>query len=123
MSRKLILAVVLAAVPLGAQALGREPAVVIDLNDPAHLRAWLSLAAPVPKPLAQAFALTIGCPLAADRPYARSSTAVQVDCPAHMHQDGLRSTTHWDFTALNAALGMIGARNGSRRSRALLPVL
>ena len=106
----LVLALGLAALPSAAQDFRRSPTLIIDLNDPGRLRAWLSSPIPVTAPVAQAFTAAMGCPAAAGPASTRGSNRAEVDCPASLKKDGLRWSAHWEFTSLNAQLARAGAR-------------
>ena len=84
----------------------REATLIIDLDNPARIRAWLSLPVPIPDPVAQAFAQTVGCPPAVPPAGANS---VALECPATLHRERLRWSAHWDLTGLNAELRRAGA--------------
>jgi Zn-dependent protease with chaperone function len=105
---KLVVALILAAALSPAQ-MWRDPMLTIDLEDPSRISAWLTWpdSVPVPEPVAQAFTQAVGCPPDA-LPKETRIRNVHVECPARLNKNGLRWSAHWDFTALNAALGRAG---------------
>jgi len=107
--RTLIITFCLVAMPAAAQGLSRQPTLIIDLNEPGHLRAWLSLPIPVPDAVAEAFRQAMGCPAAAPAASTPPTISVSVECTSPVKKEGLRWSGHWDFTALNGELMRAGA--------------
>lgn len=107
MSLKLVFAMSLVAVSSAAQGPWRDPMLVIDLDHPGHVRAWLTMAIPVPSPVTQALTQAMGCPPAAVEP--SDSASVHVDCAAPIKKDGLRWSARWDLTAFDIELTRAGA--------------
>ena len=88
---------------------GRDPHLMVDLQQPGSLHAWLSMSEPVPAEVALAFARAMGCPPSAVRPTSPRASVVLVACAAVLKPAGLRGTMRWDLTALNTALSHTGA--------------
>jgi len=107
---KLVFALSLAVLPSGAQG-WRAPTLIIDLENPGRVHAWLALTMPAPEPMAEAFRKAMGCPSTAPATRTPGSRSVEVDCPASLRKDGLRWSAHWDLTALNVELRRAGVRS------------
>jgi hypothetical protein len=108
---KLLVALSLAAWPLAAHGLwpdpGRDPRLIIDVTVPGRVRAWLSMAEPVPESAAQRLAEAMGC-LPTDVS-TQPPRIVYVECAVPLHKDGPRWSGHWDLDPLNALLRGYGA--------------
>ena len=105
---KLLFAIWLTALSCAAQGVSRAPTLTLDVDTPAHVRAWLNLGVPTPPSARDALGRAMGCP-ASRSTAGRDFTGIPVDCsPPWRKPAFLQWSEQWDFTGLAAELRSLG---------------